>query len=199
MTFLRARTFIACLPLRSGIWILGLVGLVVAGFGAAGSAMLLMLLANHPVALIPKIALFVQTGSMGLFGLISLFGILTGILKTHGIAFIYSKIALLNVLVNIPALGYIVFATLRPIPGADVSAFLRIRHLRREGFSLGSHGLDHPGSVLWAEQLFEDSAAHVDRSLDFSDSEKGSIGDFTRDYAVSMPRFQDQTGQMYYR
>jgi hypothetical protein len=66
MTFLRARTFIACLPLRSGIvvsafdslarlgswigtgiWILGLVGLVVAGFGAAGSAMLLMLLGMY--------------------------------------------------------------------------------------------------------------------------------------------------------
>lgn len=44
MVFLKATSFCACLPLRSGVWILGLLGLIVSGFGAAGSAMIIMLL-----------------------------------------------------------------------------------------------------------------------------------------------------------
>ena len=227
MAFLRARAFIACLPLRSGIWILGLVGLIVSGFGAAGSAMLLTLLKEHPVTLIPKISLFVQTGAMGLFGLISIFGILAAIMQSHGVAFIYKKVILADLLVNLPALGYIVFATLRPSSEEDVAACLNGHTDRTEmifqfcepgvsvvkGFSwalMASIILVQFYSLIiassWSDQLFQDSAAYVDRSLDFSDTEKGNVVDPTKSrfslnttykHPLAMPRFQDPFGRTY--
>ncbi|KAF9053947.1 hypothetical protein BDZ89DRAFT_1032329 [Hymenopellis radicata] len=122
MVFIRCRTFLGCLPLASGVWLLSLVGAMMGISAAVGSWMEVNFLETHPNPLLDTIALFVQAIVFSLLGFFSVIGFVMGVLKNRHIAFIYPKILAVHYVAMLGALAYTLFYTFRPVSALTVAS-----------------------------------------------------------------------------
>ncbi|KAK7054680.1 hypothetical protein VNI00_003143 [Paramarasmius palmivorus] len=142
MPFIRCRTFLACLPLASGVWVLGLLGLIVGGAGAAAGWIKVALLDKHPLPVQDVVSIFVNAITFSLLALFSLIGVVAGFAKKHGLAVFYKRMIALQYVLMIAALAYSFYSTFRPIDDSVVercrgdSEDEMVLQLCAKGFSL---------------------------------------------------------------
>ncbi|KAF8921051.1 hypothetical protein CPB85DRAFT_1486815 [Mucidula mucida] len=122
MVFIRCRTFLGCLPLASGVWLLSLVGVMMGISAAVGSWMEVKFLESHPNPLLDTIALFVQAIVFSLLGFFSIIGFVMGVSKNRPIAFIYPKILLVHYVAMLGAFAFTLFYTFRPVSALTVAS-----------------------------------------------------------------------------
>ncbi|KAK0503486.1 hypothetical protein EDD18DRAFT_633922 [Armillaria luteobubalina] len=125
MAFIRCRTFLGCLPLASGVWLLSLVGLMLGASGAVGSWIEINLMASHPLPLQDEIAQFVQAIVFSLLGLFSILGFAEGISQNRNFAFIYCKLVAIHYAIIIGAFAFTLYSTFRHVDSLTVASCIQ--------------------------------------------------------------------------
>ncbi|PBK78390.1 hypothetical protein ARMSODRAFT_1077955 [Armillaria solidipes] len=125
MTFIRCRTFLGCLPLASGVWLLSLVGLMLGASGAVGSWVEINLMASHPLPLQDEIAQFVQAIVFSLLGLFSVLGFAEGISQNRNFAFIYCKLVAIHYTAIIGAFAFTLYSTFRHVDSLTIASCIQ--------------------------------------------------------------------------
>ncbi|KAL1743453.1 hypothetical protein HDZ31DRAFT_40863 [Schizophyllum fasciatum] len=91
MAILRTRTFLVCLPLKAGVWVLALVGAMYGGSGAAGSWLEVSMLSG---------------------GLLITGGLVY--LRSVTAALIYSRLLVIHLIFTILSVAFTLYSTFRP-------------------------------------------------------------------------------------
>ncbi|KAI5899564.1 uncharacterized protein SCHCODRAFT_02483740 [Schizophyllum commune H4-8] len=99
MAILRTRTFLVCLPLKAGVWVLALIGAMCGGGGAAGSWIEVTMLSSGILAL----------------------GYLVD-LRSVTAALIYSRLLVIHLIFTILSLIFTLYSTFRPQDQGDVKS-----------------------------------------------------------------------------
>ncbi|KAJ7582938.1 hypothetical protein C8J56DRAFT_956094 [Mycena floridula] len=112
------KTFLFCLRLRSGAFVLALIGLMLGGAGGVGSWAEVAKIQDHPIDLLDEIALFAQAIVFSLLGVFSFIGLLGSILNNRSMVQIYSKLVAIQFVLTVASFGFTLFYTFRPVtPG----------------------------------------------------------------------------------
>ncbi|KAJ6463842.1 hypothetical protein C8R47DRAFT_77544 [Mycena vitilis] len=114
MAIFRCRKFLGCVPLRTGVWLLALLAILIGGAGSAGSWLEVYWMTHHLLTLREKVASFIQAAVFSLLFLLSLFGFITALSGQRGAVYIYSKFIFIHAPSILISLGVTLFATLRP-------------------------------------------------------------------------------------
>lgn len=125
MAILHVRNFLGCLPLRAGIWVLSLTGLMLGAAGAAGGWFEVQNIEKHPVVVQDEIALFAQAIVFSLYGLFSLIGLIGGLVKNRIICHIYARLLAILFGLTILSFGYTLYYTFRPTSDGEVLSCTR--------------------------------------------------------------------------
>jgi len=119
MALFRCRKFLGCVPLRTAVWLLALLAIVVGGLGSAGSWLEVNWMSQHPLASRDKVAKIIQAGVFSLLFLLSLFGFFAAVTGKRGVVYIYGKFIFITGPLIILALGFTLFTTLDPATDPD--------------------------------------------------------------------------------
>ncbi|KAF7363670.1 hypothetical protein MSAN_01024400 [Mycena sanguinolenta] len=183
MALFRCRKFLGCLSLRTGVWLLALLAILVGGLGSAGSWLEVSWMAQHPLALRQKVATIIQAGVFSLLFLLSFLGFFAALAHKRGVVYIYSKFVFIHAPLIAIALAITLITTIDPDSSPDaVKTCLNgttstiISQFCNHGLSL-VHIL--PIALLGAAVLIQFSAWIVassygeerDRKVDFTDSD----------------------------
>ncbi|KAL1721080.1 hypothetical protein EV715DRAFT_249427 [Schizophyllum commune] len=124
MAILRTRTFLVCLPLKAGVWVLALIGAMCGGGGAAGSWIEVTMLKEHPVPVQDQVSLVFQAVVFSLLGILSIFGygLLSTLSKSVTAALIYSRLLVIHLIFTILSLIFTLYSTFRPQDQGDVKS-----------------------------------------------------------------------------
>ncbi|KAL1677407.1 hypothetical protein EV122DRAFT_279193 [Schizophyllum commune] len=122
MAILRTRTFLVCLPLKAGVWVLALIGAMCGGGGAAGSWIEVTMLKEHPVPVQDQVSLVFQAVVFSLLGILSIFGLLSTLSKSVTAALIYSRLLVIHLIFTILSLIFTLYSTFRPQDQSDVKS-----------------------------------------------------------------------------
>jgi uncharacterized protein YacL len=74
MVYVRTRTFCCCLPVRLGVFILAILGVLIGGFLTVAGWLQVANLTQHPLSTRDEVALYVQTVMFTLLAVVSIFG-----------------------------------------------------------------------------------------------------------------------------
>ncbi|KAF7338091.1 Tetraspanin family [Mycena venus] len=114
MALFRCRTFLGCMSLRTGVWLLALLAILVSGLGSAGSWLEVTWMAHHPLVLRDKVATIIQAGAFSLLFLLSLLGFFAALNGKRGVVYIYSKFTFIHAPLIMLSLAVTLFTTLKP-------------------------------------------------------------------------------------
>jgi len=114
MALFRCRKFLGCMSLRTGVWLLALLAILVSGVGSAGSWLEVSWMLHHPLALRDKAATMVAAGVFSLLFLLSLLGFFAALSGKRGVIYIYSKFTFIHAALILLSLGFTLFTTLKP-------------------------------------------------------------------------------------
>ncbi|KAJ7744997.1 hypothetical protein DFH07DRAFT_20932 [Mycena maculata] len=114
MAFFRCRAFLCCVPLRTGVWLLGLIAMIVSALGAAGSWLEVTWMSNHPLALRDKVAIMIEGIVLSSLFLLALFGFIAALKGARGAVYIYSKFIFIHTGLILLSFGFTLFSILRP-------------------------------------------------------------------------------------
>ncbi|KAJ6525695.1 hypothetical protein B0H19DRAFT_587956 [Mycena capillaripes] len=114
MALFRCRKFLGCVPLRTGVWLLALLAILVSGAGSAGSWLEVYWMTHHPLASIEKVATIIQAGVFSFLFLLSLFGFIAALSGKRGVVYIYSRIVFIHAPLLLLSFGLTLLTTLRP-------------------------------------------------------------------------------------
>ncbi|KAJ3753582.1 hypothetical protein EV360DRAFT_87644 [Lentinula raphanica] len=120
MVLIRSRKFLGCLALGTGVWILALVSLMLGVSGSVIGWLEIVLLGTHPLPLEDKVFLFIRTIILSLLVLLSLIGLVVGLPKRPGLAFIYTKMVASHYMLLLLALASTLVLTLRTVSNDTV-------------------------------------------------------------------------------
>ncbi|KAJ7709630.1 hypothetical protein B0H17DRAFT_1190816 [Mycena rosella] len=110
------------MALRTGVWLLALLAMLVSGLGAAGSWLEVFWTGHHPVPLYGKVATIIQAAMFSFLFLMSLLGFIAALNRARGAVYIYSKFIFIHTAFILLSLGLALFGALRP-DNSDPEAF----------------------------------------------------------------------------
>ncbi|KAJ7087786.1 hypothetical protein C8R44DRAFT_720942 [Mycena epipterygia] len=114
MALLRCRAFLGCVPLRTAVWLLALIAMMVSGPGAGGSWLEMYWTENHPISLRDKMAILARAVVFSSLFLLSILGFIAALQGARGAVYIYSKFIFIHTPVILLSFGLTLFATLQP-------------------------------------------------------------------------------------
>ncbi|KAJ7940379.1 hypothetical protein B0H13DRAFT_8736 [Mycena leptocephala] len=113
MALFRCRKFLGCVPLRTGVWLLTLIAMIVSGPGSAGSWLEVFWMIHHPLPLLNKVTTLIQAGVFSVLFILSLLGFIAALSGKRGAVYIYSKFVFIHAALLLLSLGLTLFTTLR--------------------------------------------------------------------------------------
>ncbi|KAJ7775138.1 hypothetical protein B0H16DRAFT_86996 [Mycena metata] len=114
MAFFRCRAFVGCMALRTGVWLLALIAMLVSGAGSAGSWLEVYWTIYHPIGLRDKAALIIQGGVLSFLFLMTFLGFIAGLKGARGAVYIYAKFVFIHTPFILLALAFVLYTALRP-------------------------------------------------------------------------------------
>ncbi|KAJ7510124.1 hypothetical protein B0H11DRAFT_1177373 [Mycena galericulata] len=114
MSFFRCRTFLCCMPLRTGVWLLALAAMMVSAPAAGGSWLEVFWMTHHPLALRDKVAVIIQGVVLSSLSFLSLLGFVAALKNARGAIYIYSKFIFIHTPLILLSLGLTLFTILHP-------------------------------------------------------------------------------------
>ncbi|KAJ7156981.1 hypothetical protein C8R43DRAFT_411171 [Mycena crocata] len=114
MALIRCRAFLGCVALRTGVWFLALIAMLISGPGAAGSWLEVYWMTHHPLGLRDKVITIIQAGVFSSLFLLSPLGFVAALKRARGACYIYSKFILIHTPLLLLSLGLSLFTTLSP-------------------------------------------------------------------------------------
>ncbi|KAJ7085815.1 hypothetical protein B0H15DRAFT_371532 [Mycena belliarum] len=114
MAFFRCRAFLGCMSLKTGVWLLALLAMMVSGPGAAGSWLEVVWMKDHPLTLYGKLTIIIQAAAFSSLFLISILGFIAALQGARGAVYIYSKFIFIHGALILLSLGLTLFGTLTP-------------------------------------------------------------------------------------
>ncbi|KAL0578683.1 hypothetical protein V5O48_003303 [Marasmius crinis-equi] len=123
MPFIRVKKFLG-LPLVVGVCVLAFLGLVVGGAGAAGGWVQVMTTGRHPIPLVDRVGLFVFAITFALLALLSLLGLVGGLVRNYSVTVFYKKFALAHLLLIAAAFVLSLYSSIHPNDDAVVQRCL---------------------------------------------------------------------------
>jgi len=90
MTYVRTRVFCCCLPVRFGLFIMSVLGILGGGFVAVAGWAQIAQLAKHPLSERDKVALVIQTIMYTMLGLLSFCGLVGTFNRSRSLISVYS-------------------------------------------------------------------------------------------------------------
>jgi len=110
MVYVRTKTFCCCLPVRLGVFMLSLVGMIGGGIVAATAWLQVVQLKDHPLALQDEIALWFHTLLYTLLVTASTFGFIAAIFKKRRLVMAYWIILIGLLLTSIGSGAYTLYS-----------------------------------------------------------------------------------------
>lgn len=115
MAFIHVKRFLGCLPLRAGVWVLSLTGLMLGAAGATGSWFEVQKIEDHPIEFQDEIALFTQAIVFSLYAVFSLVGLVAGLGNNRVLAHVYSRLTAVHFVLMVLSLGFTLYYTFHPV------------------------------------------------------------------------------------
>ncbi|THU77804.1 hypothetical protein K435DRAFT_74829 [Dendrothele bispora CBS 962.96] len=124
MPFIRCRTFLGGSSLRSGIWILGMLSLLIGGLGGAMSWTKVDVMRNT-IPIGGEIFLLIQAITFSLLAVLALLGIAGGVAQIRGILYIYPKLLSGHYLLIITSFASSLYMVFSPLNDRAVALCLK--------------------------------------------------------------------------
>ncbi|KAJ7272039.1 hypothetical protein B0H12DRAFT_675637 [Mycena haematopus] len=114
MALFRCRKFLGCVPLRTAVWLLALLAILIGGLGSAGSWLEVSWMSHHPLAWREKVATIIQAGVFSPLFLLSFLGFFAALNGKRGVVYIYSKFVFIHAPLIAIALAFTLLTTISP-------------------------------------------------------------------------------------
>ncbi|KAJ6623470.1 hypothetical protein B0H10DRAFT_794444 [Mycena sp. CBHHK59/15] len=113
MAIFRCRSFLGCLPLKTGACCLAVLGMMAGGLGAAGSWLEVYWTTHHPLDLLDKAALMARAVVFSLLLVLSFFGFAAAIKNTRSGVYICGKFIFIHTTLISLSFAFTIYSTLR--------------------------------------------------------------------------------------
>ncbi|KAG7092685.1 hypothetical protein E1B28_009018 [Marasmius oreades] len=124
MPFVRWKKFLG-LPLVAGVCILASLGVIVGGAGAVGGWVhVIDVVGKHPIPIEDQVGVFVFAITFSLLALLSLLGLIGGLVRSYNIIIFYKNLVRGHLLLIIAALGLSLFSTIHPVDNSTIERCL---------------------------------------------------------------------------
>jgi len=101
MVYVRTRTFLCCLPVRFGVFVLSVLGVLIGGLLTIGGWLQVAHMIQHPLSQRDTVALYIQTVIFTLLAVVSIFGFIGAVTRSRTLLNIYWMVLAAHLLFSI--------------------------------------------------------------------------------------------------